>query len=354
MHRYAVIMAGGSGERFWPLSRKHRPKQLLKLTSTTETLLEEAVRRIEPLIGIDRVIIATTPHLEESIRSARLVAPSNVIAEPDKRNTLGCLAWAAGVLASREGGTDVSMAVLTADHKIGNRTTFRQTVSRALSTAEDTGSLVTIGVVPTRPETGYGYIEFDDSAAVGGGWRVKSFREKPDLESAQKFVEAGSFLWNSGMFFWTLDAFYGEIAQADSAMASSARDIASCLSENDTEGAEAAFQRLPSKSIDYALMEKARQVAVVPAEFAWDDVGAWDALERSIGTNSDGNVLQGRTVLIDAADSIVYNENPDQTVAMVGVHDVVVVVTKDAILVCPKGDAQRVKEIVGQLPGELL
>jgi len=353
--RYAVIMAGGSGERFWPLSRRLRPKQLLRLTNPDETLLEEAVNRIEPLVGRENTVIATATHLERPIREAGLLPPTNVVAEPDKRNTLGCLVWAAGVLSARhENPDEVSMAVLTADHKIGLPEAFRRTVDRALGIAEQTGALVTIGIVPDRPETGYGYIEFDHAALVGTGSKVTSFREKPSLEAAKEYLSEGRFLWNSGMFFWTLKSFYDELRDAEPEVERLAQVIANSLRLGKKERAEEAFQELPNRSIDYVLMERAKKVAVVPSEFPWDDVGAWDSLERTMPVDEHANVVQGQVLAVDTVNSILYNENPAQTVTIVGGDNLIVIVTGDAVMICPKSDAQRVKEIVAQVPKELL
>jgi mannose-1-phosphate guanylyltransferase len=322
--RIAVILAGGSGERFWPLSRKGRPKQLLKLTNPDETLLEEAVKRIKPLVGHDQVYIAA------------------------KRDTLGALAWvAASLLAAHPDGMPITLAILTADHKIGDAQLFRDTVQRALDLAESTNGLVTIGIAPTRPETGYGYVELDRMHPVGDdAFRAKSFREKPDQESAEGYLLSGDFLWNSGMFFWRLDAFMRELRAANPEVATTVDGMREALRAGDTAKAEELFGAIQGKSIDYALMEKASEVYIVRGAFNWDDVGAWDALIRSMPTDTDSNVVQGQVMLLDTEGSVVYNDQPGLTVATLGVKDLIVVVTHDAVLVCSKDQAQRVREIV--------
>lgn len=353
MKRIAVIMAGGSGERFWPMSRPDRPKQLLRLTSPDETMLEEAVGRIRPLVGEDNVYVATSASLQDTIRGAAVVPDVRVLAEPLRRNTLGCLVWVAASLLA-DGEHDASVAVLTADHKIESPDLFRGTVEAALKTAETTGGLVTIGITPDRPETGYGYIEFDpsDETVVDGrtAYRSRSFREKPDLGTAREFVAAGNFLWNAGMFFYTLPGFLTELEKAQPESWAILQEIATHLGANDESSAVAAFERLPNLSIDYALMEKAETVHVVPSDFPWDDVGAWDSLERSLGADETANVRQGESIVLDGAGNIVVNDRPGTTVGLVGVENLIVVVTENAVLVCPKDQAQRVKEIVKALP----
>ncbi len=356
MTSYAIIMAGGSGERFWPVSRRHRPKQLLKLTHPDETLLEEAVNRIAPLIPRERVLIATGLHLLGPIQEANLVPSDSVIAEPAKRNTLGCLAWAAAHLSAKHSGEEanVAMAVLTADHKIAEAPLFRDTVAVALETAHRTGGLVTIGIKPTRPETGYGYVEVGDAirSEAPSVYRAERFREKPDLETALHYVESGNYLWNSGMFFWTLRGFLSEMSHANPEVYATILQMARQMAAGDDVGAKTTFDTLPNESIDYALLEKASQVYTVAGEFPWDDVGAWDALERSLPCDDSANVVQGQAMVVDSEGLIVFNDEPDVLVTAIGVQDLVVVVTKGAVMVCPKSQAQRVKELLQKLPAE--
>jgi mannose-1-phosphate guanylyltransferase len=346
--RVAVILAGGSGERFWPLSNSERPKQLLKLTHPDETLLEEAVRRIVPLVGHDHVFIATGRNLAAPVRESSIVPAEHVIVEPTKRDTMGALAWvAASLAASHPEGTSLTLAVLTADHKIGDPELFRATVNRALELAESTEGLVTIGIAPTRPETGFGYIEVDRTHDVGDdAFRARSFREKPTPEAAERYLLSGDFLWNSGMFFWRLDAFLRELRAANPEAATIVDGMTVALRAGDAAAAEELFTQLVGKSVDYALMEKAAEVYVVRGGFKWDDVGSWDALIRSMPLDASNNVVQGKVMCLDTAGSVVYNDQDDVMVATLGVHDLIVVVTKDAVLVCGKDQAQRVREIV--------
>lgn len=346
----AFIMAGGSGERFWPLSRVKRPKQLLKLTSPTETLLEEAVNRVAPLVQRENVGIITGRHLLDPIQEAACVNSNMLLAEPNKRNTLGALIWVAANLIARN-ETDSSLAILTADHKIDDAEAFRETVRKAMETAEETGALVTCGIKPTRPEIGYGYIELDrDSTLQNGAIHSNGFREKPNAETAVQFVESGSFLWNSGMFFFTLPTLLDELARSQPECHAITVAIAGALQSGDNEKAEEEFNKLPNISFDYAIAEKAESIYVVEATFGWDDVGAWDALSRSLSAQDDSNNTSfGDVVLIDNDDCIFYNDHPEIQVASVGCSNLILVLTKDALLACPKDQAQRVKEIVEQL-----
>lgn len=360
--RIAIILAGGAGERFWPLSRRCHPKQLLCLASKDQTLLAEAIERIAPLIPRERIFIITSRALVEPIRQALTsLPPENVIGEPCKRNTAGALTYAAAQMIARYGEPDaarISMAILTADHRIDDPARFRATVEAALAAAEQDGALATIGVGPTRPETGYGYIEVPENIEpiiYGADWPpvypVERFREKPDLATAEHFLATGRFFWNSGMFFWRLDRFLDELDLATPAYAEAARAMASLNLAGNSDQADRIFETLEDISIDYALMEHARNVVTVRADFAWDDIGAWDALDRGYPHDAQGNVTIGDPVLIDVKDSIVYNEPgaPKMAVSVIGVEGLAIVVSGDAVLVVPKDRAQEVKRAVNEL-----
>ena len=352
MHRIAVVMAGGSGERFWPLSRAKRPKQLLKLTHPDLNMLEEAVARIKPLVGAENVFVATSATLRDSISEAKVVPHGRLFAEPDRRNTLGALVWTTAQLMAMfpETWMTMSAAILTADHKIEDEDAFRETVSAALDLAEESKGLVTIGIRPTRPETGFGYIELGaQQPLIKGAYEAKTFKEKPDQVTAEEYVRSGQFLWNSGMFFWTLRAFYDGLTAVLPAAAEITTEIALALSAQDEAGALGVFRRLPNLSVDYALMEQADNVFVVESRFAWDDVGAWDALQRALPVSEHGNVLSGSHIVLDTKNSIVINDDGETITCVLGMEDVVVVTTKDAVLVCPKSRAQDVKKIVEEL-----
>lgn len=347
----AIIMAGGAGERFWPLSRCTKPKQLLRLTHPEKTLLEEAVERISPLVDKREIYLSTTTVLAESIKQTKLVPSQNVLVEPIRRNTLGCIAWAvAHTIASKpDSWQRVTMSVLLSDHKIAPAEIFRADVENAIQVAETTGGLVTIGIEPTRPECGFGYIEASEQVLDGKAYRSAGFKEKPSRDLAEVYVSEGHHLWNSGMLFFTLEGFINEMNAINPASSQLVRQIADCLQKADVEGAEECFKQLPNLSIDYALLEKSANVYVVKANFEWDDVGSLDALDRSLPTDADGNVVEGNALAIGATKSILYNDNPNLLLCTLGVHGLVVIATKDAVLVCPKHEVQRIREITAKL-----
>ncbi len=357
--RFGVIMAGGSGERFWPVSRRDRPKQLLRLTRPDQTMLGEAVERLSPLIPPDRILIVTAAHLVAPIRAAKVGVPdANVLAEPCKRNTSGCLTYAAAHLIAQRGEPEaLTMAVVTADHLIGDPDRFRATADLSLSVAEERDALVTQGIVPDRPETGYGYIEVRDAGEPllerGGiaAFDVASFQEKPTQDIARKFLDSGRYFWNSGMFFWRVSTFLSELDRAQPELAKKTRAMASALKSENTVQAASIFETLDNISIDYALLERAKRVVVVRADYAWDDVGAWTSLDRTRPHDADGNIAEGGPVLVDTRNSIVYNDaGPDAiAVSVVGMDNVVVVVSRDGVLVTPKDRAQDVRKAVEEL-----
>ncbi len=356
----AVVMAGGVGERFWPLSRRNRPKQLLRLGSRSRSLLGQAVERIRPVVPPDDIYIVTGEHLVEPIRKASAGVPEkNVIAEPCKRNTAGCLAYsAAHILAQYDAKPeDIAMVVLTADHAIGDEETFCNTIRTALMAARSEEALVTLGIEPTRPETGYGYIEVNQARRplpeyTHGAhvYRVEAFHEKPPQEKANAFVDSGHYFWNAGMFVWTLSTFLRELDEAAPRIAETVRAMIPAIRAEDREQVARIFETLEDISIDYALMERARHVLVVHADFPWDDVGAWSALDRTYPHDPDGNVAVGNPVLIDCSNSIVYSEPGEAlAVSVIGMEDVVVIAADDAVLVMPKSRAQEVRRVVARL-----
>jgi mannose-1-phosphate guanylyltransferase len=340
-------MAGGSGERFWPVSTQARPKQFLRLGRPDKTLLAEAIDRAAAAVGLENVLIVTGRHLASaSLGENKGLKPEAVIAEPCKRNTTGCLAWVASRLIAEapEAWPHTTMAVLTADHRIEPAEEFVATVDAALDTAESTGGLVTIGIRPDRPATGFGYIEAGDP--VGQARKVLRFTEKPDLATAEEFLRRGNYLWNSGMFFWTLAAFMAELERTQPGIAAKVREMAGHMAQGETALAEKAFESLPDVSIDYALLERAERVYVVESRFEWDDLGSWDALSRSLPADPNGNVAVGPVRCLDASGNIVYSEGTGAEVCLLGVSGLVVVVTQDAVMVCPKERAQEVKRFL--------
>jgi len=362
--RVGIIMAGGAGERFWPVSRRLRPKQLLNLTDSGKCMLAEAVDRLSPLISPTDIYIATGEHLVKPMREATLGIPDeNIIAEPCKRNTSGCLAYATAHIlakyatdqagpASEAVQRGISVAVVTADHAIGDNEAFRKTVDMLLRAASEHGALCTIGVVPTRAETGFGYIQIPEKTMDVPYYEVTAFHEKPSAERAEAFVASGRYLWNSGMFFWTIRDFLSELDRVRPQLKTATIAMAEAMRSDDVDRVRAIFEGLDDISIDCALMEHARKVLVAPADFSWDDVGMWSALDRSHRHDDHGNVIVGNPVVIDCSNCVIYEDRADgehMAVGIVGMSDVVVVVTSDAVLVVPKDRAQDVRTVVEEL-----
>jgi mannose-1-phosphate guanylyltransferase len=311
-------------------------------------MLEEAVHRVEPLFGADSVYLATSGYLAEILGSAGTVAQERILAEPAKRNTLGCLCWVAANLIARGFG-EATVAVLTADHRIGSPDKFRATVTAALEVSELHSTIVTIGIKPDRPETGFGYIEVDWSEAVRTesgrtAFGVSRFREKPNTDTVLEFLEAGNFLWNSGMFFYPLPAFMSGLSSVAPKVHDLTNHISQAISRQDAMLAKALFEQLPNISVDYALMERIDHAYVVPADFEWDDLGSWDALERNLTPDGHDNVVEGVATLVKSRECVVYNTT-GRPVGILGGDGLVVVVTEHGVLVCPKEQAQFVREI---------
>lgn len=363
--RVALIIAGGIGERFWPLSRLLRPKQLLPLGPGGSSLLADTVERITPLIPPESTYIVTGRTLLEPIRSAGLPVPAeNVIAEPAKRNTAGALVFASAHLLALRGGVarEAILSVLPADHLIDDAEAFRSDVSTAMEVVAERGGLAVIGIPPSRPETGYGYIELtaEDAETVekatgkgvaSGAVPVAAFREKPDASAAAEFATSGRHFWNSGMFFWRMNDFLDELESASPDHFNVVEPLALALRDENEEEAQHLFERLEDISIDYVLMEQARTVWMIPATFRWDDLGAWDALRRSIEVDSDGNITLGDSIRVNARNCVVVNDAGEEavSVALVGVEGLTVVVTNDGVLVARTDRAQDVREAVRQL-----
>ena len=342
----ALIMAGGEGTRFWPLSRKDNPKQFLKLNDDQKTMLQETVERIKALVPIEQVFIATNEAYQEAIKKQLDGIPSeNIIVEPMKRNTAACIGLSSVVIENKYPGS--TMIVLPADHLIKDENKFVDILSKAVMTAATGKNLVTLGIKPTHPETGYGYIHYGDHLHTIDGeqvFEVQNFTEKPDLDTAKNFLKDGNYLWNSGMFIWQLDSILYNIEKHLPKMYGSLLKIKNALGTDlEKKVIEDEFKQMESVSIDYGIMEKADDIFVIPGSFGWDDLGSWPALERVKKVDDDGNVVVGKHYGIDTTNSIIHS--PNKVVTTIGLNDVVIVDTEDAILICDKKRAQEVKEI---------
>jgi mannose-1-phosphate guanylyltransferase len=348
---HAVVLAGGSGTRFWPASRRNVPKQLLPLAGAgDESLIAATVRRIAPLVPASRVWIATGAHLFEATAAALPHVPrAQLLAEPAARNTAPCIGWAAATIARSD--PDALIAVLPADHYIGDEPAFLRALDRALDAA-DAGWLTTIGIVPSRPETGYGYIEVGERIAEGTH-AVARFVEKPDRTRAEAFIAGGRHLWNGGMFFFRAHVMREAIAKHLPELATGLDRIDEAARSGDEARTIAElFPSFPSISIDFGVMEKAERIAVVSGEFGWNDVGSWESTWEMSDRDPLGNALPAGTIAIDARNNLVRDLTTlraPKRWALVGVSDLVVVETDDAVLVIPRERAQDVRLVVNEL-----
>lgn len=350
---YALILAGGSGERFWPLSRRNRPKQLLRLVSE-RTLLEETIARLDGFVPSERILILTNVEQEKAVRDLLNSFPKqNIIAEPAKRDTAAAVALGAGWVAAQD--HSATMLAFPADHVIADRAAFQETMKTAAAAAEETGALVTIGIKPTWACPGFGYIEQGESVRLRGDGkidvhRVVRFREKPNVDLAESFIRKGNFRWNAGMFVWSVPTVLSEFNRHAPELADfisqvrSSKDVDKVLQER--------FAKLPRISFDYAIMEKADRVLVVEASFDWDDVGSWQAVARYFKNDEHGNAANTALIALDSSDNVIFNDG-ETTVALLGVHNLIVVRTADAILICHRHQAEKIKNLVGKLPPEL-
>jgi mannose-1-phosphate guanylyltransferase len=339
---YAVIMAGGSGTRFWPASRVGRPKQLLALAGASgEPLIAATVRRILPLCPKERIYIVTAEHLLAATREAAPSVPAaNFLSEPSPRNTAPCVGWAANVIRSRD--PDAILMVLPSDHHITDEPSFVKTAARAAQFASESDMLVTVGIEPTRPETGYGYIETGDAVA-DGVLRVARFVEKPDQEQAAAYLSTGRHLWNSGMFFFRAAAIADAIRRHLPELAAGLERI------ERTGELSAVFRTLPAISIDQGIMEQADRIAVVPGSFGWNDVGSWQAAWELLPKDAMGNVLPAGSIVVEGGGNLVCDLTTGgrrRVAALVGVSDLVVVETDDALLIIPRERAQDVRKAI--------
>jgi mannose-1-phosphate guanylyltransferase len=343
---YAVIMAGGSGTRFWPASRRDRPKQLLALGPTGEIMLAATVRRIERVIPAANILIVTSATLAEATRAAvPHLASDQVLAEPVGRNTAPCVAWAAATVSRRN--PDGVLAVLPADHHIGDEDEYARVLERAIAAAAD-GDMVTVGLQPNRPETGYGYIEVGEPIAKGVH-RARRFVEKPNRQRAEQFLAAGGYLWNSGMFFFRADRVLASIRVHLPRIGAAMDEIDAAAGRGEEASTvERLYPDLPSVSIDHGIMEKADRVAVVPADFGWSDLGSWISAWELAAHDEADNVLPPDGLAVASRRSFA-RVPAGKLVALVGVEDILIVDTEDALLVVHKDCAQDVREIVARL-----
>jgi mannose-1-phosphate guanylyltransferase len=345
---HSVIMAGGVGTRFWPISRRQKPKQLLDLLGEG-TLFDQTVARIEPLVPPENRWVVTNRDQMVMLRQAvPSMGERQFILEPFGRNTAPAIGLAAVHLLHDD--PDAVMIVLPADHRIDQVDAFRECLMTAVGLVSNSDILATIGIHPARPETGYGYIQIDHSTPVLAphAYWVKTFAEKPNLQTAKLFFESGEFAWNSGIFVWRADVIMQQLADHLPQWYSGLQEISSAIgTPQETEITRQIFGALKGISIDYGVMEHAPRVAVIRGTFGWSDVGSWDEVWRLMGHDDNGNALRGDVQSVDSRNNLVLGQG--KLIALVGVKDLIVVDSGDAILICPRENSQQVRAIVEQL-----
>ena len=350
-HTYAVIMAGGIGSRFWPMSRSAEPKQFLDILGTGRSLIRMTFDRLEKLVPADRILVVTNARYYDQVASHLPDMPvENILCEPFMRNTAPCIAYANAVIAERE--PEASVVVAPSDHLILDESGFLEVCRTALDTTRNTTSLVTLGIQPTRPDTGYGYIQYEEphDDAKPEVRPVKTFTEKPDLATAETFVASGEFCWNSGIFVWSLSNIQ---AAFEAHLPDMLAEFADADLSNTTE-LNAVYGNCENISIDYGIMEKASQVQVVLCDIGWSDLGTWGSLKEKLDTDDQDNAsAHVRVRAVDAKNNLIVGSPssaaPQKLVALKGLDGFIVVDTPHALLVCPASDEQWIKELVGDL-----
>jgi mannose-1-phosphate guanylyltransferase len=345
----AVIMAGGVGTRFWPLSRTKTPKQFLPIISD-RSMIEETVERLLPAIPAVNIYTIANQDQTQALRDYVPVLPkNNFLVEPQGRNTAPCLVLATAIIYAQN--PEAVVAVFPADHSIRQAEIFQEKLLAGAEMAARSENLITFGIPPDFPSTGYGYIRFlkesPRAAADEPFYEVEEFKEKPDAATAREFINAGNYYWNSGMFIWQARTFAEKLAAYAPEFYTHWQNILAALQSGEADRLDQIYPEIPATSIDYALMEKTQGVLMGEGDFGWSDVGAWSSLAAFWQKDEKGNAVRGQSLILDASGNLVYN--PKKITALVGVQDLIVVETEDALLICPKDQDQRVKEIVAEL-----
>ncbi len=346
MKLFAVIMAGGVGSRFWPRSKEKTPKQLLKIFGE-KTMIQETVGRLKGIVENEDVFIITNKiQKDEIVRQLPEIPEENIIEEPFGKNTAACIGLASVIIKKRQ--EDAVTIILPADHMIKDLDEFHKTLKNAAEFAYESNGLITIGIPPTRPETGYGYIQIDEKGIKENIFKVYAFAEKPNYATAVRFLESGDFFWNSGMFIWRVDSILNEIKLHMPELSEGLEEISNDLGTPKYEKTlTRVYGQLRNISIDYGIMEKSENVYLTKGTFPWSDVGSWEEVYQLSEKNGDGNAAIGNIFTDMTADSYIFS--PEKFAAVIGVDNLVVINTKDALLVCRRDQTQEVKKIVDHL-----
>ncbi len=346
MELYAIVMAGGVGSRFWPRSKQQKPKQLIRILGEN-TLIQDTVNRLDGIIKKENIIIVTNRLQRIRVREQLYNIPEeNIIAEPFGKNTAPCIGLATVHL--RKKCEDALTIVLPADHVINNVKEFHNSILRAAEYASKSKELVTIGITPSYPETGYGYIQFNEDEIAGKIHKVQTFAEKPNVATARRFLEDGGFLWNSGIFVWSLNAIMEQIEKYLPDHYQGLLEIEKAIGTDDYEKTlTKTYGQFKSISIDYGILENSDKVCVTQGEFDWSDLGSWEAVYELSPKDDDGNVTVGDVYTENSYSSYVFS--PQKFTALIGVEHLLVINTKDALLICHRNNAQDVKNVVDHL-----
>ena len=346
MNLFAVIMAGGVGSRFWPRSKKKNPKQLLKIFGEN-TMIQDTVERIKGICPIENILIVTNEKQKNGVAEQLPDIPAeNIIIEPFGRNTAACIGLASIIIQERS--SNAVSFVLPADHVIIEKDDFLKTLKTAANYAIENPALVTIGIHPTRPETGYGYIQIDEDSGKNNVFKVMTFAEKPNYNTAVNFIKSGDFFWNSGMFIWRTETILNEIKKHMPDLYEGLMQIKEQINSPDFKNnLSNIYGQLKSVSIDYGIMEKSENVFLVKGKFSWSDVGSWEAVYQLSKKDEEGNVKIGKIYTDMVLDSYIYS--PDNFTAVIGLDNIIVINYKDTLLICRRDKAQDVKNIIDYL-----
>ena len=348
-NHYVVIMAGGVGSRFWPMSRTPHPKQFIDILGTGKSLLQQTYERSKKVVPVKNIFIVTNADYRSLVmEQLKGIKPSQILLEPGRRNTAPCIAYAAFRINAIN--PEASMVVAPSDHLILKDKEYTDLINKALAEVEQKDALITLGITPSRPDTGYGYIQFEESDDDEGVHKVKSFTEKPDLAMAKELVKSGEFLWNAGIFIWSVKSILKALETHMPEEFQLFNEGADRFNTRDEKKfIQTAYMQCKSISIDYGIMEKAKNVFTLAADIGWSDLGTWGSLYSYSNKDAEGHVIQGRNVLTYDSKNCIVNVPKHKLVVLQGMKDMIVVENDDILLICKQSDEQQIKRIVNDV-----